>query len=204
MLVQAKKTHPALRHGAYSPTTLLPGEDPVAFEKLHQKVIDELSPKGALEDDIVVSIARLLWRKQNLATVRSAEVARARFDAIKSERTATALAAKQQPVPKFFRSQELKPAEREAVDEAAENAARTELGDAYELAELGEGATVDRLLQDLVVEERLDAMIDKSLKRLLHLRGLKSLPTASSSTPPQPIAEPQRIPRLRNRISPSS
>jgi hypothetical protein len=44
-------------------------------------------------------------------------------------------------------------------------------GDAYELAELGEVATVDRLLQDLAVVERLDALIDKCLKRLLFLRG---------------------------------
>jgi hypothetical protein len=63
-------------------------------------------------------------------------------------------------------------------------------GDAYEFAELGEVATVDRLLQDLAVVERLDALIDKCLKRLLFLRGLKSLPTASSSAPPQPMAEP--------------
>src|SRR5262249_46557025 len=61
-----------------------------------------------------------------------------------------------------------------------------------QLAEIDETATVDRLLRDLGVEERLDAMIDKCLKRLLFLRGLKSLSTASSSAPPQPIPEPQR------------
>jgi hypothetical protein len=49
-------------------------------------------------------------------------------------------------------------------------------------------------LRDLGVEDRLDAMIDKCLKRLLFLRGLKSLPTAASSAPPQPVAEPRRIP----------
>ena len=43
--------------------------------------------------------------------------------------------------------------------------AREELGDTYELVELGETATVDRLLQDLVIEERL-AMIDRCVKRL--------------------------------------
>jgi len=34
---------------------------------------------------------------------------------------------------------------------------------------------MDHLLQDLAVVERLDAMVDKCLKRLLLLRGLKSL-----------------------------
>jgi hypothetical protein len=85
----------------------------------------------------------------------------------------------------------LEPHEREAAIRAAEAQARKELGEAYELVEVGETATVERLLRDLAVEERLDAMIDKCLKRLLFLKGLQSLPTASSSAPPQP----QRIPR---------
>jgi hypothetical protein len=83
---------------------------------------------------------------------------------------------------------------RKAAIQAAEAQARKELGEAYEFVEVGETATVERLLRDLGVEDRLDAMIDKCLKRLLFLRGIKSLPMASSSAPPQPIAEPQRIP----------
>jgi hypothetical protein len=85
-------------------------------------------------------------------------------------------------------------AEREAAIRAARDEARKELGDKYELVEIGETATVGCLLQDLEVEERLDPMIDKCLKRLLFLRELKSLPTASSSAPPQPIPKPRRIP----------
>ena len=34
-------THPALKHGGYSDTTLLPGEDPAAFEKLHNDLIKD-------------------------------------------------------------------------------------------------------------------------------------------------------------------
>ena len=59
--------------------------------------------------------------------------------------------------------------------QAAEDQARKDLGASYELVEIGEVATVDRLLQDLAVVERLDAIVDKCLKRLLFLRGLKSL-----------------------------
>ena len=72
---QIKKFHPALKHGAFSATAILPGEDPAAFRDLHQKLIVELTPIGALEDDIVATIARLLWRKKNLATLRIAELA---------------------------------------------------------------------------------------------------------------------------------
>jgi hypothetical protein len=39
------------------------------------------------------------------------------------------------------------------------------------------------LLSDLAVEERLDALIDKCLKRLLFLRGLKSLAQPQTPTP---------------------
>jgi hypothetical protein len=34
MLTRVQKTHPALKHGGYAATTILPGEDPTAFEKL--------------------------------------------------------------------------------------------------------------------------------------------------------------------------
>ena len=81
---------------------------------------------------------------------------------------------------------------REIAMEAAEDQARKELGERYALVEIGETATVDRLLQDLAVEERLDAMIDKCLKRLMHLRGLKSL--SPVSPPPQPAPATPRIP----------
>jgi hypothetical protein len=171
---QFKKFHPALKHGAFSATAVLPGEDPAAFKELHQKLIAELAPIGALEDDIVATIARLLWRKKNLATLRIAELALEHHSKI----------------PEW----EFAPAQREAELQAAELQSREELGDAYTLVELGETATVDRLLQDLGIEERLDARIDKSLKRLLFLRGLKSLSSSSSSAPLQPLPVPQRVP----------
>jgi hypothetical protein len=68
--------------------------------------------------------------------------------------------------------------------EAAEAQAREELGDTYELANMGHVATVDQMLKDLSVEERLDAVIDKCLKRLLFLRGIKSLALTQSASPP--------------------
>ena len=55
MVGRVKRIPPALKHGAYSATTLLPGEDPAEFEKLHQELIAELKPSGALEDDAVAT-----------------------------------------------------------------------------------------------------------------------------------------------------
>jgi hypothetical protein len=75
MSVHVKKFHAALKHGAFSATTILPGEDPTAFKKTHEDIIAELAPDGALEDDVVWTLAPLVWRKKNLATPRIAELA---------------------------------------------------------------------------------------------------------------------------------
>ena len=71
---------------------------------------------------------------------------------------------------------------------------RKELGEAFRFVEIGDTATVERLLSDLEIEGRLDALIDKGLKRLLFLRGLKSLQPVSSSAPLQPAPATPRIP----------
>ena len=169
MAVRFKKPHTAFRHGAYSATAVLPGEDEEAFRELHQKIIAELAPVGALEEDLVGTIARLLWRKQNLAILRIVEFAREHGVEFQAERP-------------FFRMERL-------LDQT-----REELGEDYELVEIGETATVGRLLEDLQVEEKLDATIDKCLKRLLFLRGVKSLSSAASSASPQPVPGLRRIP----------
>ena len=169
MSVRFKKPHAAFKHGAYSATAVLPGEDEDAFRELHQKIIAELAPVGALEEDLVGTIARLLWRKQNLAILRIVEFAREHGVEFQAERP-------------FFRMERL-------LDQT-----REELGEDYELVEIGETATVGRLLEDLQVEEKLDATIDKCLKRLLFLRGVKSLSSAASSASPQPVPGLRRIP----------
>jgi hypothetical protein len=62
--IQANKIHPALKHAGYSATTLLPGEDPEAFEQLHESLIDDYRPVGAHQKHIVADLAHLMWRKQ--------------------------------------------------------------------------------------------------------------------------------------------
>ena len=57
---------------------------------------------------------------------------------------------------------------------------QAELGDYVELIEVGKGATSEGLMQDLKVEDVLDAKIDRALKRLLHLKGIKSLKNTKS------------------------
>ena len=63
-------------------TGVLPGEDRAAFEQLRRDLISDLRAEGPAEPDIVDTIARLIWRKQNLETLRIAESARKRSSAI--------------------------------------------------------------------------------------------------------------------------
>ena len=86
MARKIKKLYPALKHGAYSASGLLPGEDPVAFEELHQNLIAYYEPNGPLQEYTVLDIVRTIWRKENLQTFRIAEAARKRHLAIRAGR----------------------------------------------------------------------------------------------------------------------
>jgi hypothetical protein len=61
---QAKKKLPnAMTHGTFTQVTILPGEDPRAFFRLHSELIQEWQPSGPTEDDAVLTIAKGIWRK---------------------------------------------------------------------------------------------------------------------------------------------
>jgi len=194
MPVRTKKPHPALKHGAYSVTGVLPGEDRAAFEQLRRDLMADLRVEGPAERDIVETIARLIWRKQNLETLRIAESARKRSSAIWSIVPSThppLLEPHLGPVsdPNW---EPPDPAVVEAARKAALAQAQEELGDRYIFVEMGSTVTLEQTFKDFEVEERFDAMIEKLLKRLLFVKGLKSLPSAASSAPVPRITGPRK------------
>src|SRR5271168_1993483 len=77
--VEAPLLNGVERGGVYSTTVLLPGESPGEFKKHQNYVIDEFRPNGPVEHDIVLTIARLLWRKQNLASFETAKLVNLRY-----------------------------------------------------------------------------------------------------------------------------
>ena len=191
--VRVKKLYPALKHGGYSATGLLPGEDPAAFEKLHRDLISELCPDGPLQEDTVFDIARLMWRKQNLEAFRVAEAARERASAIRSEMIPSTMPPLLGfPVLGSSDWTPPDPADVEAATEAAEAQARKELGENYKFVEMGDLATATQMFADLEVEERLNAMIDKRLKRLWMLQASKSLSSTASSTTLPRLSGPKK------------
>src|SRR5262249_23865742 len=165
MLIQLNKLHPALKHAGYSATTLLPAEDLAAFEKLHRALIHEFAPVGTIEEEIVADMARLTWRKQNLATFRIAQLAQKRHHEINAEKVRS--------LDPFADDEDylaLQEARREGY-RAAKEQAQQELGDTYELIDIGEPAPIKGLMDELDIKERLDSLSSKCLKQLLMVRA---------------------------------
>jgi hypothetical protein len=161
---------------------LLPTEDPVAFKEFCRDILSEYAPVGRSEEFIVAEMARLMWRRQNLSTYHLAKQAGYRRSSIYSKLAppneydlSYLLGAK----PETRSPEELRMLRKEADEQAS-----TELGAALDLVQIGEVATTDYLERELSLAERLDAMIDKYIKRLLLVRGVKSIspsvPAASS------------------------
>jgi hypothetical protein len=188
MSKNSKRIPPALKHGIYSAIGLLPTEDPVEFEKFKLEISDDYKPVGRSEKIIVEEIACLQWRLQHLSTFGVAMRARNRRSAIYSKLPATGW------YPRLVGFEEAEPDPRspeelEALRKSVVKEARTELGPAIELAEIGDVATVEHLEKELGIRERLHGMIARLEKRLLYLRGIKSISSSSATSSPQPLLE---------------
>jgi hypothetical protein len=183
--MRVKKLHPALKHAGYSVTSILPGENAAEYEKLRRNLIAEYSPNGVLETGMVENMARIHWRMQNIDTFQIAEAVRAYWSKILNENNPDAGVE--------FLIGNFDPVERETARRGAEYRIRTELGEEiYELVKMGEIATIDRLMKDLEVLDRLGAMFDKYLKRLLMLKGLKSISSEPSAAPQKRLPGPSK------------
>jgi hypothetical protein len=119
---------------------------------------------------------------RNLRTLSTAELAQERYSEILTENTDSPILGD--------------PGDSAKCEEQmrfANDLAQKELGGIYELVEAGEASTFDGLSKELDIQERLDAAISRCLKRLLFVRGIKSISETSLPTsPPKRIADPSR------------
>jgi hypothetical protein len=104
---------------------------------------------GALEKDIIADVARLTWRKPNLAILRITEFVRARRRQIEydTKLLGNVIAQKEREVAAF-----------------ADEQAREEFGDIHQLIDVREAATINDMMKEMDVIERLDGMINRCLK----------------------------------------
>ena len=176
----------ALKHGGYSGLTLLPGEDRLAFEKLRRELFAELKPQGRLEQEIVTDIARLTWRKQNLGKYEFTQLLRIFEDVLI---TSCKVLSAQTDTEEFVKSADNYKGILEMKDKVKaqeQSASEAETEKLLKEHDLHKMSTLEGLMREWEVEERLGAMIDKCLKRLLFVRGLKSL-DRSAEVPSAPV-----------------
>jgi hypothetical protein len=172
-----KRIPPALKHGAYSQVTLLPGEDPDEFAELHRGLIAEFAPNGRSEEETVASIARLMWRRQNLAVLEIGQLSNHLLECIKQGTKEL----DERGLSDFVSDLKKMVAAKERVEKAEENRKTEAL---VEFGEVAKQATLTLLKKELDIEERLDSMIDRLIKRLLFVRGLKSITSAAATAAP--------------------
>ena len=187
MRKNSKRIPSALKHGIYSGLGLLPTESPAKFRKFKKQIFAELNLVGRLEEDIGEEIVRLEWRRQNLFTYDLAQRARARRSSIDSkwvppERYPWELVLEPHP-------ENPSPEDFEASRKRADKQARTELGGAIELVELGDVVTLDYLDKRIAILERLDEMITRAYKKLAYVRAIKSMAPAALPAPSRPLLE---------------
>jgi hypothetical protein len=186
----SKRIPSALKHGIYSGLGLLPTESRAKFRKFKKQRFAELDLTGPLEQDIGEEIVCLEWRRQNLFTYDLAKRARARHSSIYSQVNPPQHAPYLPPLlidPRYVEPDPPSPEELAARRKAADEQAQAELGDAIELVELGDVVTYEFLEKRLAIIERLEVMIARAYKKLLYVRGIKSMSSSRVTALPQPL-----------------
>jgi hypothetical protein len=190
----------ALKHGAFSDAVVLPTEDPKEFKRLRTRLIVELQPSGPLEQDAVFTIAKLTWRKGRLNIFRKAEILLAALtphlkkspvaqlqESLEAHRESLTQMQDQIEADKIHeqflekQSEGLKD-DTNAIGPPLDQKTRSGLIDLMkegaslkELAGIAEFVTPERYIKELEIEARIDAQIDRQLKRLFFLKGMKDV-----------------------------
>jgi hypothetical protein len=60
------RRHNALKHGAFAKELVILGENKDDFDELHQSCVKELKPSGRMEEEVVLAIAKYMWRKRRI------------------------------------------------------------------------------------------------------------------------------------------
>ena len=184
----SKRVPPALKTGIYSGIGLLPTESRAKFRKFKKQRFADLNLVSPLEEDIGEEIVCLEWRRQHLDTYDLVQRARDRRSAIRSKLVpAVRYTFPEMKLPEPEPDPENPtPEELRAAEKRAEKKIRSELGATLELLEIGGVATLEYLEKRLAILERLDGMIMRAYKKLLFVRGIKSLSPSSAAPSSQP------------------
>jgi hypothetical protein len=198
----------AYKHGAFSRTAIVPGEDLDEFEELYSDLIEDVSAVGVLEEHAVLTIARAMWRQRRAqkfiqievllnssnpdhpgyneyeslaAFVSSLRAVPDDFDHF-ANRLLDAELVKylnvKFPLSKYKSSQERADAvikEIESVRMPKANLTSDPRAEDVRLMRSSRTFTADFFDKELRLDERLDTMIDRAVKRLLQMKAAKQM-----------------------------
>jgi hypothetical protein len=200
----------ALKHGAFSRFLILPWESEAKFAELYADLIAEWKPVGRTEEDAVLSIAKGMWRKRRMQAFlrneleehstdpnhrayneaemlrglcRAIEIAPDEFETwLCGLRTQNADDLRRKFPLEDFQSDSdwVKAVQHEIASNLLP--AATRFGSVENL--VGHSASVlftdEAIEYDIGVEERIDAMIDRAIKRLVQTKAMKQMLGAST------------------------
>jgi hypothetical protein len=205
----------AWKQGGYSNLGILPGEDPEEFDHFHQSLIDEFEPSGPTECDIVLSLAKCMWRKSRLSIYPRAAEARKKWGVVFDNRESPYWDMHVGLIKKFVQDserlrnafsidEELRRGLKEnvphllqfkkhaaavlKVDNAEELEMLQEGVAGLELAALAQQITTEALISEIELESRLDARIDRLMKRLFQVKAAKQMIGLASRSHEAPSA----------------
>jgi len=195
----------ALTHGVFSKLLILPWESVTQFGDLYIDLLDEWKPVGRTEHDAVLSIAKGIWRKRRMqAFLKSeldkhscdlahdayneAEVLRMLYISIETQpdkwetwlsglRTQEANDLRRKFPRENFQSDSdwVKAVQHEIKSNLLP--AATPLGPMENCVNPSASVlfTDEAIEHDIGIEERIDAMIDRAVKRLVQIKAMKQM-----------------------------
>jgi hypothetical protein len=194
----------ALKHGAFAKTAILPWEDPRLFEELYSSLIEEWAPVGPTEEDAVFSIAKGMWRKRRLARFFDCERCRCSIDpnheaydeihvlqvfsdlmASSPEKFELGLrlftADQAERLRRNFRREDFQSTSEwvQAIQKEVASvllpAAAREWSPAVPIGQNAAFFTIEVTKDEVAAEERIEAMIDRAVKRLIRTKAMKQM-----------------------------
>jgi hypothetical protein len=226
MRVRKQKPPNAQKHGIFSASPLIPGENAKEFQNLLNDLVEEWTPDGTIEAELVLSIAMAIWRKRRARRFQEFRLLRKNFDPADPAYDENAAlmflkialltdpenafekcrsSLRDEKVEYFRRAHSRSSFETtakwakaicdeiDATKPKASTAEHHELLNTSELMTSALALTPELFQQEIELDERLDAMRDRGVKRLIELKAMKQMLNRGSEV--QTPRESKRISR---------
>jgi hypothetical protein len=189
------------KHGGYAKQTFLWDESPEEYEKLKQETYQEWAPEGPTEEHCVLTIVEGLWRRMRYSKARqiALELARASAEAINAARTKlTSDGALVRKITDAKTYPELEEALRglglSNLEDFLRSGPTLEAAKAQLVNVLTQPTapcenlilaliTPESIERDIATEARIDATMERAIKRLGSIKLMKRMPEIRPGSP---------------------